>query len=197
LDHLEAVRALQPRGPYVLGGWSFGGLVAFEMASKLRELGQEVAFLALLDTVPPDGDIPSGEDEDDAEIISWYAEDFVHFFGRNLTDGGRPALLSADDLRVQGDEERLRYLHRIAGAVHGLTEDSDLERVRRLLAVYRINQSAARRYRPRAAFPGRVHLFRAEQVREDGAPEMALGWAPWIGGSLETHPVPGTHDTFL
>jgi amino acid adenylation domain-containing protein len=49
-SYLGAVRKAVPKGPYLLGGWSFGGLVAFEMARALRHTGEEVALLALLDS---------------------------------------------------------------------------------------------------------------------------------------------------
>src|SRR5262245_50805247 len=45
-----AIRALQPRGPYHLVGYSFGGLVALEVARLLREIGEEIAFLGMVDT---------------------------------------------------------------------------------------------------------------------------------------------------
>jgi amino acid adenylation domain-containing protein len=48
--YLKEVRRVQPEGPYLLGGWSFGGLVAYEMAQQLQRAGQEVELLALLDT---------------------------------------------------------------------------------------------------------------------------------------------------
>src|SRR5262249_16063328 len=48
--YLEAIRKLQPRGPYYLAGLSFGGLVAFEMALRLHAERETVAFLALSDT---------------------------------------------------------------------------------------------------------------------------------------------------
>ncbi|MGH6990300.1 MAG: alpha/beta fold hydrolase [Stellaceae bacterium] len=47
---LAAIRAVQPHGPYFLGGYSMGGLVAFELAHRLIAAGEEVALLALLDT---------------------------------------------------------------------------------------------------------------------------------------------------
>ena len=50
--YLEAIRTIQPEGPYLLGGLSFGGTVAFEMARQLQAKGEEVALLALLDTFP-------------------------------------------------------------------------------------------------------------------------------------------------
>jgi len=49
-SYLGAVRTAAPKGPYLLGGWSFGGLVAFEMARALRHSGEEVALLTLLDS---------------------------------------------------------------------------------------------------------------------------------------------------
>lgn len=51
-EYLASIKARQPYGPYNLCGYSFGGLVAFEIARKLREAGDEVGLLALLDTAP-------------------------------------------------------------------------------------------------------------------------------------------------
>lgn len=50
--YLEAIRARQPQGPYQLCGYSFGGLVALEMAKQLRKAGDEVCFLGMIDTLP-------------------------------------------------------------------------------------------------------------------------------------------------
>ena len=51
--YIAEVRAVQPEGPYFLGGLSFGGIVAFEMAQQLYACGQEVGLLALFDTPTP------------------------------------------------------------------------------------------------------------------------------------------------
>ena len=51
--YLPEVRALQPHGPYVFGGYSGGGLVAFEMAQQDRSQGDDVGLIVLLDTFPP------------------------------------------------------------------------------------------------------------------------------------------------
>ncbi len=50
--HLEEIRRVRPRGPYRLAGFSFGGLVALEMAQRLTRAGETVSFLGLLDTYP-------------------------------------------------------------------------------------------------------------------------------------------------
>ncbi|MEU9581112.1 amino acid adenylation domain-containing protein [Streptomyces chilikensis] len=76
-DYLERIRQVQPWGPYRLLGWSFGGIVAHAMAVRLREAGERVELLALMDahltgpgsvSVLPDeppgaeGAAPGGED---------------------------------------------------------------------------------------------------------------------------------------
>src|SRR5262249_17637223 len=49
---------IQPAGPYHLLGWSFGGIVAYSLASHLQLQGEQVALLVLLDTYPPDPKLP-------------------------------------------------------------------------------------------------------------------------------------------
>ena len=54
-DYLAEMRAVQPDGPYLLGGFSGGGITAFEMAQQLHAVGEEVGILVFLDTIPPTG----------------------------------------------------------------------------------------------------------------------------------------------
>jgi aspartate racemase len=50
---IEEMRSVRPHGPYLLGGYSFGGIVAYEMAQQLHDAGEEVPLLALFDTYDP------------------------------------------------------------------------------------------------------------------------------------------------
>jgi thioesterase domain-containing protein/acyl carrier protein len=50
--YIREIREVQPEGPYYLGGYSYGGAIAFEMAHQLKAQGQDVAFLAFFDTMP-------------------------------------------------------------------------------------------------------------------------------------------------
>ncbi|NGN66780.1 amino acid adenylation domain-containing protein [Streptomyces sp. A7024] len=59
-DYVEQIRTVQPAGPYHLLGWSFGGAVAQAMATRLQELGEEVALLVSLDGYPAGADGPAG-----------------------------------------------------------------------------------------------------------------------------------------
>ena len=51
--YLKELRAARPHGPYVIGGYSFGGIVAYEMARQLKTLGETVPLLVLFDTYAP------------------------------------------------------------------------------------------------------------------------------------------------
>lgn len=55
--YLEEMRKVQPEGPYHLCGYSFGGVVAYEMGCRLREAGEEVLFLGLVDTSNPAAEV--------------------------------------------------------------------------------------------------------------------------------------------
>ncbi|MFE2069133.1 amino acid adenylation domain-containing protein [Streptomyces sp. NPDC059467] len=71
-DCLARIRALQPHGPYALAGYSFGGILAAELAGRLRAEGQEVALTAVLDCVPADPDtvVPAWDaDEVDQDTL--------------------------------------------------------------------------------------------------------------------------------
>jgi aspartate racemase len=61
--YIQEIRSVQSKGPYFLGGLSFGGMVALEMAEQLERQGEEVALLALFDTFP-------GREQSRAELLA-------------------------------------------------------------------------------------------------------------------------------
>ncbi|WP_246867222.1 non-ribosomal peptide synthetase [Dickeya sp. CFBP 2040] len=64
--HLATIRRIQPQGPYFLLGYSLGGTLAHGIAARLRQTGETVSFLGLLDTYPPEGQDWTAPDEADA-----------------------------------------------------------------------------------------------------------------------------------
>ncbi|HWD19234.1 MAG TPA: condensation domain-containing protein [Verrucomicrobiae bacterium] len=68
--YVAEMKALQPAGPYRIGGYCFGGVVAYEMARQLEAQGEETAVLALLDSSPPD---PRGERKRPSLQLAWHA----------------------------------------------------------------------------------------------------------------------------
>ncbi|MFF4986987.1 amino acid adenylation domain-containing protein [Streptosporangium saharense] len=76
--YADRIAAVQPAGPYHLFGWSFGGQVAYAIATALRERGEEVAFLGVLDTFPMDtGEEPSRTSEELDELSRAETEEFL------------------------------------------------------------------------------------------------------------------------
>src|SRR5208283_362006 len=59
--HLDAIKELQPHGPYLLIGYSLGGLVTLEMAQRLSARGEKIALLAMLDAYPHISHLPLGQ----------------------------------------------------------------------------------------------------------------------------------------
>ena len=54
-EYVDAIRITQPSGPYVVGGWSLGGVIAYEVAQQLVASGEPIERLILLDSTIPDG----------------------------------------------------------------------------------------------------------------------------------------------
>ncbi|WP_307734526.1 thioesterase domain-containing protein [Xanthomonas albilineans] len=85
---IEKIRRVQPSGPYHLAGWSFGGLVAYEMASQLIDAGLQVKFLGVFDTFHISTDINFREEI--ASVSEMKNNDILRYFcgidGDNFED---------------------------------------------------------------------------------------------------------------
>ena len=147
-DYLEAVRTIQSHGPYLLGGWSMGGLIALEMARQLQAQGEEVRLIALFDTKAP-----GAEEEmiDDASLLASFA---LHLG------------LSKEQIEDAADASVL--LER-AKAASIIPHDMSRARLDQQFRVFKANVRAARSYRPED-LPAGLVLFRAAE-RSPG-----LGW---------------------
>ncbi len=79
--YVDALRAAHPVGPYILGGWSMGGIVAFEMARQLAAAGHDVPLVILIDCSVP---VPRNalQPLDDLESLAGFAADLARTAGR-------------------------------------------------------------------------------------------------------------------
>jgi amino acid adenylation domain-containing protein len=102
--YVQEIRTIQSEGPYYLGGWCVGGIIAYEMARQLQDAGQEVAQLALLDSAPPSAG--PDLDDNDATLFAQFAWDLARLFGTNLPSSYKIALLAIVDsaLPLLGDQ---------------------------------------------------------------------------------------------
>ncbi|MFJ3773186.1 AMP-binding protein [Streptomyces sp. NPDC090075] len=167
-DYLDHVRSVRPTGPYHLLGWSFGGVVAHEMAVQLEESGASVETLAILDAHPEAAPGPDA----DRDVLAMLLE----FFGYD------PSLWAGEPLTYPRFVEVIR-------AREGLLASFDERRIAALARVCANNVRLAGLHKPRP-FGGNGVMFTAR----GHARETALGlWRPLVKGELEILPVDRTH----
>ncbi|MFI5649474.1 amino acid adenylation domain-containing protein [Kitasatospora sp. NPDC051705] len=178
-EYLARVRAVQPHGPYHLLGWSYGGVVAHEMAVRLQAAGERVAFLANLDAYPDDA--PDARPSD-AEFLA----DFLAEAGVDATGLHR---LTPQDVAA--------HLARTEGPLAAL-EPGTLER---LLDVMRNNLELFQRFTPTRFDGCPMTLFVAAGGEDRPTPEeralKVKGWEPYVGSAVLAHDVDCGHQQML
>jgi thioesterase domain-containing protein len=199
-SYVEALRRQQPEGPYMLGGWSMGGVVVYEMAQQLRALGQEISLLALVDSHYPTD--KEREQVGPASLLYTFALDLG---------------LSWDDLKEFGngnfrpdlETESLQLILKLAVANKRLPPTLDPAELRNLYNVFKSNSKAMNRYFAEKS-PVELTLFKAtdklpssNQQRKTIFKKLAqqlgiesrdgtLGWDK-MAASVQVHNVPGNH----
>ena len=182
--YLAAIRKIQPDGPYLLAGWSFGGVVAFEIARQLNEQGERFPVLALLDAYAP------------AWMPRKLAGDRAEFLISLL--GGEVEVSLKEIRSLDPDEQLARVLTR-AHQRKLVPREFDLELAKRFLEINDRARLAANTYRPRK-YAGPVQLFRC---REEVSLELLrcndprLGWGELIDGSIDVQWVSGHHQNMV
>ncbi len=171
--YVESLLAFQREGPYLLAGSSLGGLIAFEMARRLRGLGREVALAALLDAPPPGRTPKDGPGEAELDLLRY-------------ATGGRTAR-TLDDLAQLTPDQRLELIFEEGREAGGLAAGMGVEELGRLVRILEANRRALRAYRPEPAEVRALYVRAAEGVRADAA------WEPLALGGLEVYEVSGSH----
>jgi thioesterase domain-containing protein len=191
-DHLTTLRSLQPRGPYRLGGYCNGGLIAFEMARRLQAIGERVDCLALVDSAVHN-----------TGTSARFLRALVDALGvvGGLPPRERLRWFVGSQRRIRGLGQRARrYLRRplsgakpaehiaaslssaIAGKVHTPSESLDI-------VYYR----AVAGYVPRR-YAGAITVFRSHDAALGEQPD--LGWRA-VAREVDVHAIAGDHFTSI
>ncbi|MFE4056065.1 amino acid adenylation domain-containing protein [Streptomyces sp. NPDC059096] len=193
--YVEAVRRVRPHGPYIIGGWSFGGFVAFEMARLLRGAGEEVLPPILLDTVALSPDAP--RDLSDRSLL--------HFFFWELlwADGGSDTPVEELSREVGTEEEVFRRVAEVAERNGILPPGDSHDAVRRLHSVFQANYQALMDERAEKGDLDLTLLHAQGELPDvlrplhDGAGSLhgdpTNGWRTRTTGDIEVIDVPGDH----
>jgi amino acid adenylation domain-containing protein len=193
-DHVRALRAADPRGPYFLAGWSFGGYVAYEMACQLERQGEQVPFLGILDTMAPQlaRERPGFSD---LELVIGAAGDVSELAGKFFNIPREPL----EGLEL---DEQYRQVVEMLHARGAAPRSFDAAALRSTCQMFKDRATSLRRYTP-GPFSGTITLFRASSVQEGYArlfdelpPEeqRTLGWSELTPVPVEVHHVPGSHN---
>ena len=173
--YIEVMREVQPRGPYHLGGFCFGGVVAYEIACQLERTGHSVGLLTLIDSHVP---------------ALWQPSSALTRMRRFLS---KP-------LRDQVAQVR-RVLLRLSRWTRRLPEDAliPLEDVvditiypEEFVQYARVHWDALQRYRP-TRYHGRIDLFTLAEFVDQARRE----WGSLCGEGVRIHLAEGTHETAM
>ncbi|WP_031469821.1 type I polyketide synthase [Sciscionella sediminilitoris] len=194
-DWLPELRRRQPHGPYRLGGWSFGGFLAYECAQQLRAEGERVDVLAMIDPIVP---LPEPDGVSEVELLERRFERYGEFlrtaYGKDVelpyAEMARRDAVGQADLLVQSIVDAKVIDERVGKAILAHQHASFLDA--RLLE----------RYQPQP-YPGPVQFYSAGSAVPGGLRDArfdrsdpARGWDEFCS-RLELRVVPGHHLSLL
>jgi acyl transferase domain-containing protein/thioesterase domain-containing protein len=182
--YVEAIREIQPEGPYRLLGYSFGGIVAFEVAQQLIAGGQAVGFLGMLDTVQWQSSAHALRSLTFRDLLSFYRAGLTAEFGDAAYEG---ALFGPFWNHLS---------RKSSGLFSRLTRGNGATTSRESISIKEAHRRAGLSYRP-SRYPGRLTLFRSTTRGPWDHCDEFLGWADLAALGIELHHVPSNHQTIL
>ncbi|MFF4568533.1 amino acid adenylation domain-containing protein [Streptomyces sp. NPDC001410] len=179
--YVEAITAAVPDGPYRLGGWSMGGVIALEIARRLTASGAQVDLVAVIDLLEPPG--PASGEITEAALLSWFAGDLAGLADSDWT-------LPPEAFGDAHGADALAVLYERARTAGVLPHDIDVESLGRVVQRFTVNSRALLAHRPQP-YEGTVRFYRAENG--GASKETAERWLSLLPGDAEVVDVPGDH----
>jgi amino acid adenylation domain-containing protein len=177
--YLKFIKAVQKQGGYRLLGYSFGGLLAYEIARQLEASGETVDFVGLLDTAHPELTAEGAAKTDDAELL-------VGLFP-NLG-------FSAEQLRLLPRSEQLAQVFGKAKQAGYVPRAMDNEAIERYFNVCRSNLQMS--YQP-GKINAPIALIRAKEGSRRITEDDYLAWRQVQGLNMTLHWLPGQHENMM
>lgn len=186
--YIKEIREFQPEGPYLIGGRSLGGMIAFEMASQLRAAGQNVGLLALLDSYP----VGYSKMAQPAGALSGTVGRTVRRLRAHLSNlRGFSFKEKSLYLFEKAQYAPIRMKSLVWRAIYRCYKSLGRALPGVLRDVQEFNWLAAHTYVPHL-YDGKVTLFWASRdVRASF--DLVTGWRVLAGGGMDVHEIPGSH----
>ncbi|OUS28891.1 hypothetical protein A9Q99_10970 [Gammaproteobacteria bacterium 45_16_T64] len=184
-EYVREIIGMQPRGPYLLGGWSSGGIFALEIANRLQRLGEKVSMLVLIDSSPKMVRDFTTEEGKESTLIRLMAMDA----GIDIESIPNYQNLSSEDLLAAVFEQGKN-----AGALPELMNISALKR--RLAVMHKILNTTLNH--EISSYDGYVTLFRAaDPLPEFSSLSPTYDWEKYVFNIQHIQTVPGNHFSLL
>jgi amino acid adenylation domain-containing protein len=183
-EYITLMRSVQKEGPYRLGGWSMGGVIAFEMARQLEQQGIPVELVAMIDSSVSGERSSARADVDEAQLLAHFALDL----------GLRLDRIQLARYMQNKDEAVVRMIAE-AKQQNALPADFDAVFPQRLFEIFKNNLRAAVEYVPQP-YHGKIIYFEA-QKHPASRISMARIWKNFVPGGIEVYRVPGDHYTIM
>ncbi|HUR45836.1 MAG TPA: HAD-IIIC family phosphatase [Candidatus Saccharimonadales bacterium] len=192
--YFQALRTFQPHGPYYIGGYCFGGYVAYEMARLAVEQNEKVALLALIDSAAPNGSY---------DQVPWWRPTFLPKFVRNSSYWLQDFMEQTPGERKEFFDRKLGVLKRkITSKLLRKREDSEVDLAAFIdasqfpegeLKLWQVHLKAGSSYVPKA-YPGRVTLIRTRGQPFFCSLDPKYGWSELAEGGVDVRIIPGSHE---
>ena len=183
VEYLKEIRTVQPSGPYHLGGYCLGGTVAYEMAQLLRQAGEEVALVAMLDTYNFSRALKVSFASFLQQKVKFHLGNFLRLRPRDMVQ------YLGEKIRIARDGELANLLTSRPGSAPAHPGDGVARAESGIEAsVQAINDAAADGYLPKP-YPGRIALFKP-QVNYKFYPDPKMGWGDLALGGLDMVEMP-------
>ena len=184
--YVRELRTFYPEGPYLLGGASLGGLIAFEMSQQLIAQGVEPGLLVLFDAIVPGS----------GQRIS--SKDQLSCHWRNFREHGMSYLSQRGRSKVEYWRYRLNRGAQLLKCTFCKLANLSVPPDLRTFEAEEAHRRALARYNVRL-YSGRITLVRAVDASDSVAShrDSSLGWRNVAGNGLEIHDVPGGHNSIF
>ncbi|XWK89435.1 MAG: amino acid adenylation domain-containing protein [Phormidium sp.] len=201
--YIAAMQAVQPQGPYFLGGHSYGGNVAFEMGKQLVKQGHKVALLAIIDS-----SAPTYKDKqmlldylgwDHARWLAEVSKGIEIYLDKNVD-------ISYETLKCLTVEEQLKYVLNYFKLANMLPPNAEITQLINIVQAYKNSCLCLVDYVPQESYPGKLTVLRAnEDLIDDPNYELAseicqdssLGWSEFSTEPVDIHFVLGNHVSIM
>ena len=181
--YIEQLKTVRPTGPYIIGGFSFGGVVAYEIAQQLRIAGDDVELLVLFDTPNP-----ARENEFKNSLWGRVAANWQ----QNDNAGVLKKLKGLGERIGTGMVNKAQHHAQLSATRRAVESSGTLDQTQRLVHIRECHDALARKYVP-TAYGGAMLLMRADNVADGFSFNREMGWDGLVG-DLRIVDIPGDHE---